>query len=797
MVTVSYPGVYIEEVPSGVNTITGVSTSIAAFFGRTTKGPMNKAVRILSLSDFARAFGASHPDSDLGRSVRMFFENGGTDCYVVRLASGAAKADVTLHNLVPNPVLVATAKNEGAFGNNMRLEVDYDTAAPNDTFNLSIIQEDAGVEVQREDLLGLSMNPNAARYAPDFVTQSSSLIDLALASDAGSGGANDIFGGTSGIEGFSQSRVYSTTPIAPFRTEIEALLVAGTGFEINVDDTHYVRVDTGAIGPALNGIGAWQPSDLATQLQTAINNAVGPALPAHAVAVDVVSAADGANNFVAFRLRSDPPSGDNGVSVRVRRSSSNDVANDLMLGLDQGGIEPTRYSGYRPAPTAAYFTPVDDIIDLAILERDDIASIAVDGEPAIGFGAEIAALTPAATDRWFLSSAGTAAGVTEKLGVIAQAVNDDATSSWRAEVWGYHLALLAKGGTSNETAASVVSATDTSLGGADFSLNVRRYSLGTTGTGSFQTAGAPGTDGGAPGLNDYLGSEAAQTGFHALDPVDLFNLMVLPADSGAGAAAQTDLWGPASTYCAAHRAFLLVDAPPDWTDGDGRPVATATEVNTLRAPIVNDYAAVFYPRALYNDAGVVKAIGPSGAIAGLMSRIDSTRGVWKAPAGIEASLRGVVGLEVKLTDPENGVLNKLGVNCLRIFPNGFVNWGARTLDGADDFGSEWKYVPIRRLALFLEESLFRGTKWVVFEPNDEPLWAKIRMNLNAFMLGLFRQGAFQGSTPDQAFFVKCDAETTTQNDRNLGIVNIEVGFAPLKPAEFVVIRIQQIAGDLG
>jgi len=152
---------------------------------------------------------------------------------------------------------------------------------------------------------------------------------------------------------------------------------------------------------------------------------------------------------------------------------------------------------------------------------------------------------------------------------------------------------------------------------------------------------------------------------------------------------------------------------------------------------------------------------------------------------------------MKLTDAENGVLNPLGINCLRIFPiYGSVAWGARTLDGADATGSEWKYTPIRRLALMLEESLFRGTKWVVFEPNDEPLWARIRLNVGAYMLGLFRQGAFQGTSPKEAFYVKCDAETTTQADRNLGIVNIQVGFAPLKPAEFVVIKIQQIAGDL-
>ena len=143
------------------------------------------------------------------------------------------------------------------------------------------------------------------------------------------------------------------------------------------------------------------------------------------------------------------------------------------------------------------------------------------------------------------------------------------------------------------------------------------------------------------------------------------------------------------------------------------------------------------------------------------------------------------------------MLNPLGINCLRIVPGlRHVSWGARTLDGADQIGSEWKYIPIRRLALLLEESLFRGTKWVVFEPNDEPLWAKIRLNVGAFMMSLFRQGAFQGTSPKDASSSSATRETTTQNDRNKGIVNIEVGFAPLKPAEFVVISIQQIAGQL-
>ena len=180
-----------------------------------------------------------------------------------------------------------------------------------------------------------------------------------------------------------------------------------------------------------------------------------------------------------------------------------------------------------------------------------------------------------------------------------------------------------------------------------------------------------------------------------------------------------------------------------------------------------------------------------------MARTDAQRGVWKAPPGIDAAMNGVQGLSVDLTDAENGMLNPLGVNCLRSFPvYGRIVWGARTLRGADQVGGEYKYVPVRRTGLFIEESLSRGLKWVVFEPNDEPLWAQIRLNVGAFMHNLFRQGAFQGITPKDAYFVKCDKETTTQNDVNLGIVNIVVGFAPLKPAEFVIVKLQQMAGQI-
>jgi phage tail sheath protein FI len=226
-------------------------------------------------------------------------------------------------------------------------------------------------------------------------------------------------------------------------------------------------------------------------------------------------------------------------------------------------------------------------------------------------------------------------------------------------------------------------------------------------------------------------------------------------------------------------------------------------VSPIEYPKISDnreYATLLFTRIKQSNILVnneIEEFVPCGMVAGVFARTDADRGVWKAPAGLDAGLAGLSDFTVQLTDNNNGQLNQLGVNCLRSFPvYGSVVWGARTIDGADQLASEWKYIPVRRTALFIEESLYRGTKWVVFEPNDEPLWAQIRLNIGAFMHDLFRKGAFQGKTPKEAYLVKCDSETTTQNDINSGVVNILVGFAPLKPAEFVMIQIQQLAGQI-
>ncbi|MFD7324210.1 phage tail sheath family protein [Streptomyces sp. NPDC059875] len=313
--------------------------------------------------------------------------------------------------------------------------------------------------------------------------------------------------------------------------------------------------------------------------------------------------------------------------------------------------------------------------------------------------------------------------------------------------------------------------------------------------GTYDTGAGKGDDGHDLGLADYLGGEGANfeadgRGLHALRRADLFNLLCLPPSRPDGTL-PADIWSEALALCTARRAFLLVDPPaaqppggfPQWLAGLG----LAGE--SLRN------AATYLPRIRRSDPlrdGAIGEFVPCGALAGVMARTDASRGVWKAPAGLDAGIVGATGLEQVMGDGESAHLNPLGINCLRAFPQaGVVVWGARTLRGADTLADDYKYVPVRRFALFLEESLYRGTQWVVFEPNDEQLWSQIRTSLGSFMQDLFRQGAFQGRTPREAYFVACDAETTTQYDIDRGVVNILVGFAPLKPAEFVVISVQQ------
>lgn len=298
-----------------------------------------------------------------------------------------------------------------------------------------------------------------------------------------------------------------------------------------------------------------------------------------------------------------------------------------------------------------------------------------------------------------------------------------------------------------------------------------------------------GSDGTTPTVDRILGSQANKTGIYALEKTDIFNLLCVPGftDLDTDALEKTQ---EVIKYCADKRSFFIMDPSLTWDEDDSK-------LKELSLPRNN--AALYYPSIVASNPlrdNQLEEFYPCGMVAGTIARIDGQRGIWKAPAGTEAGLSGVAKLSIDLNNLQIGALNQLGINCLRTMPAaGAVIWGARTLEGSDQLASQWKYIPVRRLALYIEESLYRGTQWAVFEPNDEPLWRQISLNLDSFMNTLFRQGAFQGQTKNQAYFVKCDKETTTQSDIDRGIVNILVGFAPLKPAEFVVIKLQQIAGQ--
>jgi phage tail sheath protein FI len=510
--TLTYPGVYIEELPSSVRTITGVGTSITAFVGRAKKGPANKATMIHGFAEFNAIFGGLWANSAMSYAVQHYFLNGGSDALIVRVHNGATAATITLPTATGNIVLEAA--NAGTWGRGLTSVVDYNTSVPADT-NL---------------------------YNP-------TLVD-----------ANGV-------------------------TEVFRNLSAAAGALRRVE--------------------------------------------------------------------------------RVLKDESK-LARAVTPTVDE-----------RPTATAA-------------------------------------------------------------TGIAASSVS--------------------------------------------------------------------GGDGSNIGDGQIIGSDVdPKTGIYALDEADLFNLLCIPPYHYDPAAANPDpasgTWTSALAYCKARRAMLIVDAPASWNDkGDPQDGTSGLDGTAGFGPGRSENAALYFPRVIAldpQDENRPKAFAPCGAVAGVIARTDGARGVWKAAAGIEATLLGVIDFSVRLTDKENGELNPLGINCLRFFDGiGRVVWGARTLRGADRLADQWKYLPVRRLALYIEETLYRGTQWVVFEPNDEPLWAQIRLNVGAFMHTLFRQGAFQGASPREAYLVKCDRETTTQDDINRGVVNILVGFAPLKPAEFVVIKIQQLAGQI-
>ncbi|WP_426211296.1 phage tail sheath family protein [Massilia sp. TWP1-3-3] len=754
----TYPGVYLEEVSSGVRSITGVATSVAAFAGAAERGPVNSPVHLFSYSDYERRFGALVEEFELGYSVRQFFQNGGTDAWVVRVVKSASRAEITLQSAAPLNVLKASAIDQGSDGNGIEVQVDYFTSNPGSTFNLTLLRTSDGLV---ERYAELSMNSMSSRYAIEAVNGVSQLITLERLVSAPALNALTAATSTSA-----------------------ALPDVGTLIDLNHNE---FQISANGLAPLKIVIAPGDVAGASASLRLASLCA--------AIQAKVQALANGRPAYAAFTAAPAGASialtsgaGGEFSSVRILPGERNNASGVLRLGAESGGAEIDGVAAIRPAPVpapatlssgafaAADLDALPDATHSALRISLDGFSDLVDIGPALAVGATLAdkladvarrlqtavrALKPGMPAyRYFTATVSTAGGNTR--------------------------VVLATGTRGSGSTISVMPAAANSVA-AELHLT-----SGTVTTSPVNVSLQSGTEvqfGSADVYTAFIGSRAERKGIYALEQVDLFNLLVLPGIDDPGVLAD------ANAYCRERRAFFIIDAPKGIKSPD-----EAVQLITGTDLPKSDHAGVYYPWVYIADPlrnGKPRLSAPSGTVAGLFARTDADRGVWKAPAGTEASLVGVQALAYQMTDSQNGTLNPLGMNSLRVFPvHGAVCWGARTLRGADQMTSEYKYVPVRRLALFLEESLYRGTQWIVFEPNDEPLWAQIRLNLGAFMNGLFRQGAFQGKTPREAYLVKCDRETTTQDDINHGIVNILVAFAPLKPAEFVVIRIQQLAGQI-
>lgn len=762
-VTLTYPGVYIEEMPSGVRPITGVSTSVTAFVGKAKRGKINKAVHVLNYSDFEKQFGGLDDDSYMSYGVRQFFINGGSDAWVVRIAKDAVPASKTFQNIAGEDVLLIKAVDEGKTGNSILISIDHKTTVPASTFNLNldfIDKDNPGIKVS-ESFLNLSMNSKDPRYVEDQINDVSRLVTV-----------QRVYG----LSGLANTKGTSTS--AKLSDVAELLDETHNQIRISVNGNEPVEIQFNL--PA-DVAGADEASRLSTLCKAIYDTVVGsadgePALSGFTCDVNV--------NVNDQILMTSGEAGE-GSSVRVLPGLRNDAAARLKLSSINGGVEIDAAATMRPKEA-----PEKGVLVSGELVGDDIPSsgnssfmISIDGQ-----GADLVDIgTIAATGPVEKKFQNIADRIQQKVRNLKK--SNPSYANFTCTVKSNPRKLVLASGSKGKGSSVIV----TEVSGDAFAGSLELLA------GIDGAISTPALDETLEGGNEYdfsdteaynlfIANRDERKGIYALESVQLFNLLCLPGVSDSG------ILMDAEAYCRERRAFFIADAPQKKTS----PSDMNEVINGTTLP-KSDHGAVYYPWIQIADPlknGKLKSVPPSGTIAGLYARTDSNRGVWKAPAGIDAALNGVQGVDYLLTDPENGTLNPLGVNCVRIFPvNGAVVWGARTLRGADQMTSEYKYIPVRRTALFIEESLFRGLKWIVFEPNDESLWAQIRLNVGSFMHNLFRQGAFQGRSPKEAYLVKCDSETTTQNDINLGIVNIVVGFAPLKPAEFVVLKIQQLAGQ--
>jgi len=727
--TLTYPGVYVEELPSGVHTIIGVSTSETAFVDYFSRGPVGEAVRITDFNEFERRFGGLNACSEASYAIMQYFLNGGTVAWVVRVVSGGAKATRTLEDEVQASLRVK-AQAKGTDGRKIKIKIDYDDC-DDGKFNLTIQNTPGG---QPDPHLNIPFTDNGVKGVQSQLVKVTKIGDTIPAT-------TEVFlkGGTDPSKAeFEIGESLKITALAEGKK--------GDNIQIKIDyddcdsgEFNLTIQDTDGVGDAeshkkLSSTGeAVEEVEKASQLVTA--EKLGDTIPA--LTEDTLKGGiDGSKAKIDIKA----------AALRVDADSAGTWGNNLQVGVDYQGIDKDDKEHFN----------------LVIREKATVS-----GQEQVISSEVYRNLSMTKTDPHY-------------------AINEVNHAS--------ELVQLTAIGTErpNETCCGGTPPCDVTNPTEISNADSKHYkSLGGGSDGDVPPNGRGELKEGSQWMTE--GPKVLTKGLDALDKTS-FNILCLPAASAFldsdGITFMKSVIPTAVQKCQGNRAFLIIDVKKDTKTKED--VITLVNDPTNKAFDRSDHAAVYYPRITIPDplnGNKPRNVGPSGTIAGLYARIDTNRGVWKAPAGTEATLSGVTLVE-QLTDMDNGELNPLGINALRALPVfGNVCWGARTLDGADVMTSDFKYIPVRRLTSYIESSLYESTKWAVFEPNDETLWSQLRMSIGTFMADLAKQGAFY------RYVVTCDDTTTTPSDIEKGVVNIVVAFAPVKPAEFVVLKIQQLAGQ--
>ncbi|HKV08400.1 MAG TPA: phage tail sheath C-terminal domain-containing protein [Thermoanaerobaculia bacterium] len=703
-VQVSYPGVYVQENPSGARTVTGVSTASTAFVDYFPRGPMSdattaNAVQVTNWRDFERIFGGLNRNSEASYAIYQYFNNGGSTAWVVRAGDGTATQS-SLGVEVLSPSRKTTIDNATAAATAAKTAADAAQAAATDA------QGKSGQELV-DDINKVVDQTNTAAQQALATSQAAEQASQQLAA------ASQIAAATAGP--LAQNGKDAATAASAAAEDAAAKAEAAQQAAQNASTLADQLDPAGATPPGSGQPDATKLNEVQPAINAAVQAAEAAALAAQTAAAKAADAASTSDQIEA---------GLAGPTLKILSANPGVWGNSLQVSI-----------------------------------QDSVQN----GSPVFTLQVQ----------------------EVRKVNGVKKVVNSEKYQNLSLDELSSRYAVNAV----NSSSQLIRLEYDGVKISGSYPQGIDASTTGTQYDGTYYWLPlAGGADGGLPNATQLTNAMQA---LNYIAPA-IFTILCLPITAkysdGEASAALT----PALQYAAQNRAFLIIDPPPT--------VRTVSDITNWSAPYRNAdniSGAVYFPRLTIPDPlneYRPREVGPSGTVAGVYARTDVARGVWKAPAGIEAVIQGA-DLTAKLTDTDSGNLNPLGINVLRSFPvYGNIVWGARTLAGADLLESDYKYVPVRRVTSYIESSLFQSLKWVVFEPNDDATWSQIRQQVGSFLAGLYAQGAFQGATPDKAYFVQCDATTTTQTDIDNGIVNIIVGFAPLKPAEFVILQIEQIAG---